>query len=318
MRVVVIGNGMVGQRFLEKLVARGGDHEITVFCEEPRPAYDRVQLTSFFSGKTPADLNLVEKNFFERAGVTLRLNDSVLGIDPLEKVVRSARYKSVPYDKLVLATGSSPFVPQVAGRDRRDCFVYRTIEDLEVIAATAARSKVGVVIGGGLLGLEAAKALKDLGLETHVVEFAARLMAVQLDDSAGRLLRKKIEALGARVHLGKNTKAITEGTVHRQKLVFADGNVLETDIVVFSAGIRPRDELARAAGLAVGERGGIRIDSHCRTSNPDIYAVGECALWEGRIFGLVAPGYQMAEVAARHLAGEAEVQFLGADMSTKL
>jgi nitrite reductase (NADH) large subunit len=317
MKVVVIGNGMVGQRFLEKLVAHGGDHEITAFCEEPRPAYDRVQLTSFFSGKTPADLNLVEKNFFERAGVTLRLNDSVLAIDPLEKVVRSARYKSVPYDKLVLATGSSPFVPHVAGRDRRDCFVYRTIEDLEVIAATAARSKVGVVIGGGLLGLEAAKALKDLGLETHVVEFASRLMAVQLDDSAGRLLRKKIEALGARVHLGRNTKEIVQGEGSRNRLVFADGNVLETDIVVFSAGIRPRDELARAAGLIVGERGGIRINSHCQTSNPDIYAVGECALWEGRIFGLVAPGYQMAEVAARHMAGE-QVHFLGADMSTKL
>jgi len=317
-RVVVIGNGMVGQRFLEKLVARGGEHEITVFCEEPRPAYDRVQLTSFFSGKTASDLNLADKGLLEKAGVTLRLNDQVLAIDPLEKVVRSARYKAVPYDKLVLATGSTPFVPQVDGRDRRDCFVYRTIEDLEVIAASAARSKVGVVIGGGLLGLEAAKALKDLGLETHVVEFASRLMALQLDDSAGRLLRKKIEALGAKVHLQKNTKGIVGGKKFRNRLVFADGTYLEADIVVFSAGIRPRDELARAAGLTVGERGGIRINSHCQTSNPDIYAVGECALWEGRIFGLVAPGYQMAEVAARHMAGEGQVHFLGADLSTKL
>ncbi|HEU5177634.1 MAG TPA: nitrite reductase large subunit NirB, partial [Burkholderiales bacterium] len=318
MKVVVIGNGMVGQRFLEKLVARGGGHEITVFCEEPRPAYDRVQLTSFFSGKTPSDLNVVPDSFFQNSKITLRLNDSVLAIDPLAKVVRSARYKAVPYDKLVLATGSTPFVPQVDGRDRRDCFVYRTIEDLEVIAATAARSKVGVVIGGGLLGLEAAKALKDLGLETHVVEFASRLMALQLDDSAGRLLRKKIEALGARVHLQKNTKEIVPGEKFRNRLVFADGTRLEADIVVFSAGIRPRDELARAAGLTVGERGGIRINSHCQTSNPDVYAVGECALWEGRIFGLVAPGYQMAEVAARHLSGEGQVHFLGADLSTKL
>ncbi|HKU46985.1 MAG TPA: nitrite reductase large subunit NirB, partial [Burkholderiales bacterium] len=190
--------------------------------------------------------------------------------------------------------------------------------DLESITATAARSKVGTVIGGGLLGLEAAKALKDLGLETHVIEFASRLMAMQLDDSAGRLLRKKIEALGATVHLSKSTKEIGEGTVRRQRLIFADGTNLETDIIVFSAGIRPRDELARAAGLAVGERGGIRINSHCQTSNPDIYAVGECALWEGRIFGLVAPGYQMAEVAARHMAGETQVHFLGADLSTKL
>jgi len=317
MKIAVIGNGMVGQRFLEQLAARG-EHEVTVFCEEPRAAYDRVQLTSFFSGKSAADLSVAKKEFFEKARVTLRLNDAVLSIDPVRKVLRSARYREVAYDKLVFATGSSPFVPQVAGHDRRDCFVYRTIEDLEAITATAQRSKVGVVIGGGLLGLEAAKALKDLGLETHVVEFASRLMAVQLDDSAGRLLKKKIEALGATVHLQKNTKEIVPGSERRNRLVFADGTSLETDLIVFSAGIRPRDELARAAGVAVGERGGIRIDSRCRTSNPDIYAIGECALWDGRVFGLVAPGYQMAEVAARHIAGESNVQFLGADLSTKL
>jgi nitrite reductase (NADH) large subunit len=242
----------------------------------------------------------------------------VLAVDPVHKLVRSTRYKDVPYDKLVFATGSSPFVPPVAGHDRRDCFVYRTIEDLEVIAAKAARAKTGTVIGGGLLGLEAAKALKNLGLETHIVEFAPRLMAVQLDDSAGRLLRRKIEALGARVHVSKNTKEIVNGEKARNKLVFTDGTSLETDLVVFSAGIRPRDELARTAGIAVGERGGIRINSHCQSANPDIYAIGECALWEGRTFGLVAPGYQMAEVAARHLLGETQLQFLGADMSTKL
>jgi nitrite reductase (NADH) large subunit len=318
MKVVVIGNGMVGQRFLEQLVQRGGEFEITAFCEEPRPAYDRVQLTSFFSGKSAADLNVVPEKFFQQHGVTLRLNDSVLSIDPEKKIVRSARYKDVPYDKLVFATGSYPFVPPVPGKDRRGCFVYRTIEDLEVITAAAARTKVGVVIGGGLLGLEAAKALKDLGLETHIVEFAPRLMSVQLDDAGGRLLRRKIEALGASVHVAKNTKEIVQGQTTKNRLVFTDGTALDTDVVVFSAGIRPRDELARAAGLAVGERGGIRINSRCQTTNPDVYAVGECALWEGRIFGLVAPGYQMAEVAARHLTGDADVQFLGADMSTKL
>ncbi len=318
MRIAVIGNGMVGQRFLEQLASRNKNCEITVFSDEPRPAYDRVQLTSFFSGKSAKDLNVVPDRFFQEHGVTLRLNDGVLGIDPVNRVVRSARYKEVPYDKLVIATGSYPFVPPVSGKDRRDCFVYRTIEDLEVIAAAARRSKVGVVIGGGLLGLEAAKALQDLGLETHIVEFASRLMAVQLDDSAGRLLRRKIEALGARIHLQKNTKEIVDGEARKHKLVFVDGTSLETDIIVFSAGIRPRDELARAAGLAVGERGGIQINSHCQTNNPDIYAIGECALWEGRTFGLVAPGYQMAEVAARHLLGETQLQFLGADMSTKL
>ncbi|HYR37277.1 MAG TPA: nitrite reductase large subunit NirB, partial [Burkholderiales bacterium] len=171
---------------------------------------------------------------------------------------------------------------------------------------------------GGLLGLEAAKALHDLGLETHVVEFAPRLMAVQLDDSGGRLLRRKIEALGVSVHVSRQTKEIVGGTGCRHKLLFADGAVLETDITVFSAGIRPRDQLARAAGLSIGERGGIVVNDHCQTSDPDIYALGECALWNGRIYGLVAPGYQMAEVAARQVAGEEGAQFLGADMSTKL
>jgi len=322
MRVAVIGNGMVGQRFLEQLVRHAKERaaacEITVFCDEPRPAYDRVQLTSFFSGKSAKDLNVVPEKFFQDHGITLRLNDAVLAVDPVRKTVRSARYNEVPYDKLVFATGSSPFVPPVAGHDRRDCFVYRTIEDLEEIAAKASMAKIGAVIGGGLLGLEAAKALKDLGLETHIVEFAPRLMALQLDDSAGRILRRKIEALGARVHVSKSTKEIVQGEAARNRLVFADGTNLEADLVVFSAGIRPRDELARAAGIPVGERGGIRIDSHCRTANPDVYAIGECALWEGRTFGLVAPGYQMAEVAARHLLGEAQLQFLGADLSTKL
>jgi len=320
MNLVVIGNGMVGQRFLERVLAhaKGGAPEVTVLCEEPRPAYDRVQLTSFFSGKSAADLNLVPAGFFEQPGITLRLEDRALAIDRDRKLVRSATGAELPYDKLVLATGSYPFVPPLPGKDRPDCFVYRTIEDLEAIRTAAAGARVGTVVGGGLLGLEAAKALHDLGMQTHVVEFAPRLMAVQLDDSGGRLLRRKIEALGVTVHAAKNTKEITGGGERRHKMAFVDGSELETDLIVFSAGIRPRDELARAAGLAVGERGGISIDNHCRTSDPDIYAIGECALWSGRTYGLVAPGYQMAEVAARHMAGEEGAQFLGADLSTKL
>jgi nitrite reductase (NADH) large subunit len=209
-------------------------------------------------------------------------------------------------------------VPEIPGAEWPDCFVYRAIEDLEAIRAAAPGARTGTVIGGGLLGLEAARALHDLGLETHVVEFAPRLMAVQLDDSGGRVLRRKIEALGVAVHTSKQTSEIVRGGARRHKLVFADGSALETDLVVFSAGIRPRDQLARAAGLALGERGGIAVNDHCQTSDPDIYALGECALWSGRIYGLVAPGYQMAEVAARHVAGESDARFPGADMSTKL
>ncbi len=329
-RIVVIGHGMVGQRFLERLAESGAErYEITVLCEEPRAAYDRVQLTSYFSGKTAADLSVTPDDFFVRTGFTLHLNDKAASIDREQRVVISAQGRTLPYDALVLATGSYPFVPPLPGKDRPNCFVYRTIEDLEAITAAARDSKTGVVIGGGLLGLEAAKALKDLGLKTHVVEFAPRLMAVQIDDMGGRLLRRKIEELGVCVHTSKNTKEIVDGESGRHKMVFADGSNLETDLILFSAGIRPRDELARACGLAVGERGGIAIDNHCRTSDPSVYAIGECALWDKRIFGLVAPGYEMARVAAAHIvetripspesqAPEVLPEFLGADMSTKL
>ncbi len=318
-KLLVVGNGMVGQRLLESLVGAAPESfDITVLCEEPRPAYDRVQLSAFFSGKTAEDLSLVPTGFFDNPNIKLHLNDKAVSIDRAAKQVRTSAGQELAYDKLVLATGSYPFVPPVPGRDRENCFVYRTIEDLEAIKAGGAKSKVGVVIGGGLLGLEAAKALKDLGLVTHVVEFAPRLMAVQVDDGGGRVLRAKIDALGVKVHTGKNTVDITDGTTCKHKMKFADGTELETDLILFSAGIRPRDELAKQAGLAMGERGGIVIDNQCQTSDADIYAIGECALWNGKLFGLVAPGYQMAQIVADRLLGKLDTLFAGADMSTKL
>jgi nitrite reductase (NADH) large subunit len=209
-------------------------------------------------------------------------------------------------------------VPGVPGHDREDCYVYRTIEDLEKMKACGARSKSGVVVGGGLLGLECAKALRDLGLDTHVVEFAPRLMAVQVDDGGGRVLRNKIEELGLHVHTSRNTLEITNGVTARHRMVFDDGTWLEADMIVFSAGIRPRDELGRDSVLAMGPRGGMAIDDHCRTSDHDVYAIGECAAWNGQLFGLVAPGYDMARVTAKHILGDTTATFAGADMSTKL
>ncbi|WP_295686020.1 nitrite reductase large subunit NirB [uncultured Nevskia sp.] len=325
MKLVVIGNGMVGHKLLEEL-ADAPNLAITVLCEEPRPAYDRVHLSEFFSGKTADDLSLVTPGFFDRANITLKLNAKAVGIDRAAKLVQLEDGETVPYDQLVLATGSYPFVPPVTGRDRNGCLVYRTIEDLEAMTEWGKKSKVGVVVGGGLLGLECAKALKDMGLQTHVVEFAPRLMTVQVDDMGGRLLRRKIEAMGVQVHTGKNTLEITDGAGlgvgGRHAMKFADGSQLQTDMIVFSAGIRPRDELARVAGLIRGERGGILIDNQCKTSDPSIYAIGECALWQGKIFGLVAPGYDMARIVAKQIvAGDAAAsapQFNGADMSTKL
>ncbi|MGR9116155.1 MAG: nitrite reductase large subunit NirB [Gammaproteobacteria bacterium] len=317
--LVVIGNGMVGQNFLTGLVnstVRDNYHIVT-FCEEPRPAYDRVHLSEYFTGKSAEDLSLVEGDFFAENDITLYLGDKAARIDRDSKTVISEKGIVIKYDKVVLATGSYPFVPPVPGHDRAQCLVYRTIEDLETIKAAAEKSKVGTVVGGGLLGLEAAKALRDLGLEAHVVEFAPRLMAVQLDDGGGAMLKHKIENLGVKVHLSKNTTLIDDGEHCRHKMNFADGEVLETDIVLFSAGIRPRDEIARACGLEVGPRGGIVIDNQCRTSDPAIYAIGECALWNNRIFGLVAPGYMMARTVVADLEAS-EGSFTGADMSTKL
>ena len=310
---------MVGHKFLESLADTGlMGAEVTVLCEEPRAAYDRVHLSEFFSGKAAEDLCLVEPGFFERTGFSLRLAARAASVDRRAQTVTTAEGEVLAYDKLVLATGSNPFVPQVPGRDRAHCFVYRTIEDLEAMKASGAKSKTGVVVGGGLLGLECAEALRDMGLETHVVEFSPRLMAVQVDEGGGRVLRAKIEEMGLHVHTGRNTQEITDGATARHRMVFADGTYLETDMIVFSAGIRPRDDLARQCVLTIGPRGGVAIDSACRTSDRNVYAIGECASWNEQTFGLVAPGYDMARVAARHIAGDASAAFVGADMSTKL
>jgi nitrite reductase (NADH) large subunit len=319
MKIVVIGHGMVGHKFLESLAEAGvRDAQVTVLCEEVRPAYDRVHLSAYFSGQTAEDLSLVEPGFFERTGFDLRLACRAASIDRRNHTVTTIDGEVLPYDKLVLATGSNPFVPPIPGRDRPHCFVYRTIDDLDKMKASGAKSQVGVVVGGGLLGLECAKALCDMGLETHVIEFAPRLMAVQVDDQGGRVLRAKIEELGVHVHTSHSTVRIEDGAEHRHRMMFEDGSHLDTDMIVFSAGIRPRDELARQSVLAIGPRGGVVIDDHCRTSDRNVYAIGECASWQDQTFGLVAPGYDMARVAARHIAGEAEAAFTGADMSTKL
>ena len=325
-RIIVVGNGMVGHNFLATMAEseKASEFELITFSEEPRLAYDRVQLSKYFSGATAADLALTTESEYDDSGITYLKNEKVVEIDADNKTITTSTGRIEGYDKLVLATGSYPFVPPIPGKDQDHCLVYRTIEDLEAISASAEVSKTGVVVGGGLLGLEAANALKEAGLDTHVVEFAPRLMAVQLDEGGGNLLRHKIESLGVSVHTEKNTKEIVAGEECRYRMNFADGSHLETDMILFSAGIRPQDELARQFGIDVGERGGIVINDYCQTSEDDIYAIGECALWDSKIFGLVAPGYQMAKVTAAHITDTLinlktpELAFKGADMSTKL
>jgi nitrite reductase (NADH) large subunit len=323
--LVIAGNGMVGQRLVEALRDRDRERRwrVTVMSEEPRRAYDRVNLSSYFDGAGPEDLDLVPDGCYGAGGYELRLDESVTGIDRAARTVTTSRGGSVAYDALVLATGSRAFVPPVPGADLAGCFVYRTLADLDAISAHARRAaattrgrRAALVVGGGLLGLEAARALRLLGLSPHVVELAPRLMPLQVDDGGGALLREMITELGVTVRLGTSVREIVpDGT--RLLATLADGTELDLDVVVFAAGVRPRDELARAAGLAVGARGGVVVDDGCRTSDPAIYAIGECACAGGRVYGLVAPGYAMAEVTADRLTGGA-ASFTRADTSTKL
>ncbi|MER8043109.1 nitrite reductase large subunit NirB [Streptomyces sp. NPDC094032] len=319
--IVLVGHGMVGQRFLEALADRQvtARARIVVLCEEPRPAYDRVQLTSYFSGKTPQALSMVEPGFLERHGIELHTDTAAHTIDRTARTVTTTSGRTLTYDTLVLATGSYPFVPPVPGKDATGCFVYRTIEDLLAIEEYAKNATTGTVVGGGLLGLEAAGALKGLGLDTHVVEFAPRLMPVQVDEGGGAALLRTIERMGLTVHTGTGTQEVITTADKVTGMRLSDGSELRTDMVVFSAGVRPRDQLAQDCGLTVGERGGITVDEHCRTSDPRVFAIGECAqASDGRVYGLVAPGYEMARTAAATIAEEPTDGFTGADLSTKL
>ncbi len=319
--VVVIGHGMVSQRFLEKAVSLGlhETHQMVVIGEEPRPAYDRVHLSAFFDGTSAEELSLSPDGWLSQHGIALTLGTRATSIDRFGKTVRTEAGETVAYDTLVLATGSTPFVPPLPGNDAPGTFVYRTLDDLEAIADYAAGCRTGAVVGGGLLGLEAANALRLLGLTTHVVEFAPRLMPAQLDEGGSALLRREIEALGITVHCAKAAAAVTVDADRgvTTGLSFADDTSLNADLVLFSAGIRPRDELPRDGGLTMGDRGGVAIDDQCRTSDNSIFAIGEVACHAGKVYGLVAPGYLMAETAADVLAGGAAA-FVGADTSTKL
>jgi nitrite reductase (NADH) large subunit len=324
--LVVVGNGMVGHRLVEVLRARdtAGSWRVVVLAEEPRPAYDRVALSSYVDRWDSAALTLAGADFADDDLVELRVGDPVVDIDRTAGVVLTRGGYRQSYDALVLATGSRPFVPPVPGHDLPGCFVYRTMDDLDAIyaAVVAAQAsprggrRAGMVVGGGLLGLEAANALRGMGISPHVVEMAPRLMPLQVDDGGGALLRRMVETLDLTVHTGTSTEVI-ERDGDRLFARLGNGTELDVDVVVFSAGIRPRDELACQFGIDVGERGGIMVDEGCRTSDENIYAIGECAAVDGKIYGLVAPGYAMAEVVADRLLG-GTATFPGADTSTKL
>ena len=319
-KIVVIGNGMVGHHFIKQLTASNKNKfKLITFSEEQRLAYNRVNLSAYFSGSTAEDLALTNSKTYLQSGVEFYLNQRVSNINPQSKSITTMQGIIINYDKLIIATGSLPFVPSIKGGElsQPHLHVYRTLDDLNGIAQSAKSAKTGTVIGGGLLGLEAAKALKELGLLVHLVEYSADLMAAQLDHDGSDLLRKKVTALGVSVHTDKNTTEIITGKSSRYRMNFADGGFLDTDLIIYSAGIRPRDQLAKQAGLNIADQGGIVINDQCLTNDKDIYAIGECARWNNRIFGLVAPGYRMAEVVISHL-NNGNKTFNGSDMSTKL
>lgn len=317
--LVIIGNGMAGHKLCDKLVASGqaGKFRIVVFGAEKRPAYDRVHLTEFFRGRTPEQLQLAPAAWYAENGIELHLGDPVTAIDRERRMVRSAKGVEVNYDRLVFATGSHAFVPPVAGRELPGVFVYRTLDDLERIKTYAANCRRAAVLGGGLLGLEAAKALHDLKLQTWVVERGASLLARQLDPRAGALLQAHVEKLGLKVCPQREVERIEAIGENDRLLQFNTGECLRVQIVVIAAGIRPNDALAAQCGLEIAPRGGIRVNDSLQTSDPDIFAIGECASHHGICHGLAAPAYKMADVLGENLLGKHR-RFTGSDQSTRL
>ncbi|MFD9970355.1 NAD(P)/FAD-dependent oxidoreductase [Streptomyces sp. NPDC059011] len=319
--LVVVGHGMAGHRLAEEMLRDPAQERwrIVVLGEEPRPAYDRVALSSLLGGRTAEQLRLATPGFLGDPRLELRLGTTVTGVDRRARTVGCADGSRVGYDALVLATGSRPFVPPVPGHDLPGCFVYRTVEDIEAIRAAAVPGRPAVVVGGGLLGLEAVGGLRLLGMRTHVVELAPWLMSQQIDARGGRVLARLIGRLGVRVHCGRTLRTVEPGPNGRVRgVALDDGTFLDSPLVVFSAGVRPRDDLAAPLGLARGERGGFLVDEHCRTADERIWAIGECAAVAGRCIGLAAPGYRMAESVARRLLDGAGPAFTGADTSARL
>ena len=324
--IIVVGNGMVGYKFCEKFVSKEGSEnfKLIVFGEEPRPAYDRVHLSEFFENQNAKALEMAPASWYADNNIDLVTNERVTDIHRNTKTITTASDKQFSYDYIVLATGSSPFVPPIKGVEKKGVFVYRTIEDLEGMLAYADMLKKknpnakAAVLGGGLLGLEAAKAVMDMGLEPHVVEFAPKLMPRQLDSRSSNVLQVKLESLGINIHLSKATNQIL-GDDAITGMEFGEDDKLEVKMLVISAGIRPRDELGKTCNLEMGVRGGITVNNKMQTSDPGIYAIGEVALYNHMIYGLVAPGYEMAEVAANQIIGNTKILMSAEiDMSTKL
>jgi nitrite reductase (NADH) large subunit len=308
-RLVVIGNGMVGQHFCKRALQQGllERFEIAIFGEEPNPAYDRVNLGRIVTGGSLDDLTLEPRAWYERHGFEAHFGARATRIDRGERVVEIAGKGCHPYDWLVLATGSRALLPAVPGVELDGVLAYRTADDAMKLRAGAlasiARSEPVIIAGGGLLGLELAEQLRELGATTVVVESAPHLLSRQLDPQAAALLQQVLETRDIAFHLGRRVSSIAPGTVARMAVRLSAGEELPAGLVVFAVGVRARDELARDAGLACDLFGGVAVDSGLSTTDARIFAIGECARWSGMSYGVVAPGYGMADVVVDRLLG---------------
>ena len=332
MKLVMIGNGMAGVRVLEELLKIAPDlHDITVFGAEPHPNYNRIMLSPVLAGEQTLDqIVLNPLSWYERHGITLHLGTTVTTIDRARRQVIATRADgttvSARYDRLILATGSTPFIPPVPGHRLEGVIAYRHIADTETMIEAARTRRHAVVVGGGLLGLEAANGLKLRGMEVTVVHLGAWLLDRQLDPTAGRLLQQALEARGLRFALQAQTEALLgdaeDGQAGRVRaLRLKDGREIAADLVVMAAGIRPNTALARAAGLLCDHdgRGGIRVGDTMQTvTDARIWAVGECASHRGIAYGLVAPLYEQARVLAAHLGETGVGRYTGSQTATRL
>ncbi len=324
-RLVVIGNGMAGARLVEEVLTCGGQDrfEIVVFGDEPYGNYNRILLSSVLAGlHDPKDIFINPFSWYKEHGIKLYAGNRVHMIDHMTKMVYASDDVAIPYDKLVIATGSSPFIPaldNLAGDESKlktGVFVFRTMDDCEEMIKYATSARKAVVIGGGVLGLEAARGLLQRGLEVHVVHIAQYLMNVQLDMAAGTILKAALERMGIHLHLEKRTVAVL-GQEQVSGLVFEDGSALNCDMVIISTGIRPNSVLAKQAGLAVEQ--GIIVNDDLSSSVANIYAIGECTQHRGRTYGLVAPLWEQSQCLAERLTSEAsQALYQGSRESTKL
>ncbi len=316
-KLVVIGNGMAPGRALEKLFEQAPDaYDVTIFNAEPRVNYDRIMLSPVLSGEKSFEQIVIHGDgWYVKHGVTLHKGVTVTGIDRAAKTVTTARGMTTSYDKLIVATGSLPIIIPVPGHKLAGVLSYRDLDDVQAMLLAAKARGQAIVIGGGLLGLEAAVGLKEQGMDVTVLHLAPTLMERQLDTPAGHLLQKAIEARGIKVITKANTKAIL-GEKKVEAVLLEDGTRLSADLVVMAVGIKPNAGLAKEAGITVNR--GIVVDASMRTSDPDVYAVGECAESHGQVFGLVAPLYEMAGVIAAQLAGDASAAFAPSAVATKL